>query len=173
MIVLSMMNKTRPPGRVFSSAHIATGFTIIELIVTIVILAIIAVVAGSKFFGTSKFQEMGFADAVANGLRYAHKMAIATGCDTRAQITASNITLFQRATNCTTGNFTRNVSKPGGNIWIETVPGGLSVSSLDIYFDNKGKPFFTSSAAEVSGVQSVTVGSRTISVEPETGFVRQ
>lgn len=162
-------DKTRPWGRVLSFG----GFTTIELIVTIVILGIIAAVAGPKFFSTNKFTEMGFTDVAANATRYAHKLALASGCATRVQLTTSEIALFQRETDCTSGNFTSAVSRVGGSDWVEAVPAGVVVSPMDIYFDNKGRPFDHATAVALSTPLTVTIGSRSFNIEAETGYVHQ
>lgn len=162
-------NKTRPQGRVFS----CRGFSMVELIVTIIILGIIATVAGSKFFSTNQFVEMGFADVAANATRYAHKLALASGCETRVQLTNTEVSLFQRATNCTTGNFTNAVMRVGGTAWTEAVPAGVVVSTMDIYFDNKGRPFDHATAVALSAPLTVTIGSRSFNIESETGYVHQ
>lgn len=169
LVCLSATNKTRPQGRVFSCG----GFTTVELIVTIVILGIIAAVAGPKFFSTNKFTEMGFADVAASATRYAHKLALASGCATRVQLTTTQISLFQRATDCTTGNFTSAVTRIGGTSWVEDVPAGVVVSPMDIYFDNTGRPFDHASAVALTLPLTVTIGSRSFDVEAETGYVHQ
>ncbi len=145
----------------------------VELIVTIIILGIIATVAGSKFFSTNQFVEMGFADTAANATRYAHKLALSSGCETRVQLTVSNVSLFQRSTNCTTGSFTNAVTRVGGTTWTEAVPPGVVVSPMDIYFDNKGRPFDHATAVALSAPKTVTIGSRSFTVEAETGYVHQ
>jgi MSHA pilin protein MshC len=131
------------------------------------------VVTGSKFFGTSKFSEMGFADTAANGLRYAHKLALASHCDTRVQITSGSLLLFQRAASCNSGAFTRPVNRPGGPAWNESVPSGVTVSALDIYFDSSGSPHAHASGAKLTSPSTLTIGSRTVTVEAETGYVHQ
>lgn len=163
------IHRTRPSGRVFACA----GFTLVELIVAITILGVIAVVAGSRFFSTSQFSAMGFADVAANGARYAQKLALSSGCDTRVQVTASALHLWQRADSCTSGAFTRPVTRPGGDIWQESIPGGVSVTALDIYFDSRGRPYAHASAAALTAPVTVSVGSRTVTIEPETGYVQQ
>jgi len=162
-------NKTRPHGRVFSFG----GFTTVELIVTIVILGIIAAVTGPKFFSTNKFTEMGFADVAANATRYAHKLALASGCATRVQLTTTEIALFQRETDCTTGNFTAAVARVGGSDWVEDVPAGVVISPMDIYFDNKGRPFDHATAIALTSPLTVSIGTRSFNVEAETGYVHQ
>jgi len=162
--------KTRPPGRVFA----CKGFTTVELIVVILILGIIAVVGGSRFFSTDRFSQMGFADTVANSVSYAHKLALASGCDTRAQVTAGGVQLFQRATDCNSGAFTRAVTRPGGTVWTEIAPAGVVVSSpLDIYFDAYGSPFYHASSTRLTTAETMTIGVWTITVEAETGYVHR
>jgi len=170
VLAISEQHKTRPGGRVFA----CKGFTTVELIVVILILGIIAVVGGSRFFSTDRFSQMGFADTVANSLRYAHKLAMATGCDTRAQVTATSVALFQRASNCTSGAFTREVTRPGGSSWSETAPSGVTVTSpLDIYFNAYGSPFYHASNAKLTSAETMSVGVWTIKVEAETGYVHR
>ncbi|NNJ92711.1 MAG: prepilin-type N-terminal cleavage/methylation domain-containing protein [Gammaproteobacteria bacterium] len=161
--------KTRPEGRVFAFK----GFTTIELIVVILILGIISVVGGSRFFSTDRFTEMGYADTVANSLRYAHKISMASGCETRALVDSSGVSLFQRATNCTSGTFTRAVSRPGGTAWTEAAPSGVSVGSLDIFFDAKGSPYSHATSSKLTTAVSVNIGVRSVTVESETGYVHQ
>ena len=167
----------------------------VELIVTIIILGILAAVAGPKFFSTGKFEEMGFADVTANTLRYGNKVALATGCDTRVvkEVIGSKtvIAAYQRdasGTTCkdTSALFTQKV-KPVGYVGDDSthlkkaVPNGILLTDFDLYFDSKGKPYnYTSppgtaltSALTVTVQASGSGTSRSIIIEPETGYVRQ
>ena len=186
--------KSRPSGRVFTSAR-SKGFTMVELIVTIIILGILAVVAGPKFFSTNKFEEMGFADVTANALRYGNKVALATGCDTRVVKTVIDsktvIAAYQRdasGTTCqdTAAAFTQKV-KPVVYVGDDSthlkkeVPNGISLTDFDVYFDSKGKPYNYSSppGSALASALTITVqasgsgSSRSVTIEPETGYVRQ
>ena len=64
------------------------GFTLVEMIVTLIIVALIAAVAGPRFFSLSAFQESGFYDETVSAVRYAQKYAVASGCTVRVQTTA-------------------------------------------------------------------------------------
>ena len=172
MVPVSTIRRTRPPGRVFALPCGQSGFTVVELVVVMVLLGILAASAMPRFFEASRFDEMGFADATGAALRYAQKLALASRCDTRVRIDASGYAVFQRASGCTSGALTRPVSRPGGNNWSRPVPAGVVVGSLDLYFDSQGRPRSVSSSALHNAAQSVSIGTRTLTVEHTTGYTR-
>ena len=151
----------------------------VELVVVLVVLGIVAAGFLPRFFAASKFEEMGFADAAAGALRYAQRLAVFTGCPTRVEIDSDGYALWQRATDCETGAFTRPVRRPGGQQWAQSAPHGVAVAALDIYFDGLGRPYDHATSTPLGAATGVsfTVGStadsgyRTISVAGETGFV--
>jgi MSHA pilin protein MshC len=53
------------------------GFTLVELIMTMVIVGILAAVVAPRFFDNNVFQSRGFADELQASLRYAQKVAVA------------------------------------------------------------------------------------------------
>lgn len=55
----------------------ASGFTLVELIIIMVVIGILAVVAMPRFFERSTFEARGFYDETQAALRYAQKQAIA------------------------------------------------------------------------------------------------
>lgn len=169
----------RYSNRLRAATRRQQGFTVVELVVVMVVLGIVAASFMPRFFAASKFEEMGFADAAAGAVRYAQKLAVFTGCPTRVEIDAGGYALWQRATDCQTGAFTRPVQRPGGQQWAQNAPNGVAVGSLDVYFDGLGRPFDHATAVPLSAPSgaSFTVGSsaddgyRTISIAGETGFV--
>lgn len=161
--------KTRPSGRVFA----CKGFTIVELVVTIIILGVIASVAGPKFFGTSSYEAMGFSQTLSTSLGYAQKLAMNTGCNTRVAIASGSMMLYQGSTTCTDATLTKSVVRVTGGDFTESVPGGLSVDSFDLYFDARGRPHEYSDGSLVTTTKVINLngGARQVKVEAETGFV--
>lgn len=141
------------------------GFTLVELIMVIVIIGIIATVSAPRFAKISSFKERGFYDEALSAVRYAHKLAIASGCNIQLQFTASSYAL-NRDANCNTGNppsFSQPVRDPaGGGNFSGTAPAGVTMSTATFYFDKIGQP-------SVGGT-SISVGSRNIIIEAVTGF---
>ncbi len=135
------------------------------------LLGILAANALPRFFSASRFEEMGFADASAAAARFARKIALSSGCDTSFTIGPGGYALWQRASSCTLGAFTRAVIRPGGAGWSQPAPAGVAVGTLTIFFDAQGRPLDAATGSPLGGAVSYTVGGRTVTIEPETGFV--
>jgi len=73
------------------------GYTIVELVLVMVIIAILGAVAGPRFFNNTAFDERAYLDELASALRYAQKIAVASGCRVHADITAGSYSLTQQA----------------------------------------------------------------------------
>lgn len=149
----------------------APGFTLVELIVTLIIIALVAAVSGPLFFNVGTFRESGFYDETVSALRYAQKYAIASHCTVRVQITATGFTLYRPAAvgNCNTpGSYTTPLTDPSGNAatFTRTAPSGMALTAVDFTFSATG----TASVAPPS--QVINVGTRSLTVYSETGFVR-
>ncbi len=66
-----------PCGAIRGAGTRHAGFTLVELVVTLVIVGILAAFAAPRFFGTHGFEERGFHDETMFALRFAQKAAIA------------------------------------------------------------------------------------------------
>jgi MSHA pilin protein MshC len=142
------------------------GFTLVELIMTLVIIGILAAVVGPRFFDRKVFDERLFFEETVSAVRYAQKLALASGCLTQVNLDAGGYRL-RRAANCASGAYSDDVQGPDGQIPFANteVPAGVSVSATNfpVVFDSLGRP---SSAA------SATIGAFTFSVTAETGLVQ-
>jgi MSHA pilin protein MshC len=146
------------------------GFTLTELVLTIVLLGILSVAALPRFFDLSSYQARGFFDDTLNAIRYAQKLAVATGCNVQVGISSNQFQLKRpgasdrsQCTSTTAGDFTQNVIRPGsGESSYQGSQSGVSLSAITLYFNAKGT---------ASTDATITVGSRQITVVKDTGFV--
>jgi MSHA pilin protein MshC len=145
------------------------GYTLIELVVVIVILAVIAGIAGPRFFDTKVFSERGYADEVASAMRYAQKIAVASGCSVRLSITTSGYSAMQQASNglrctSTSASWTTVVKRPDGDALAGTPPSDANISgAATLIFDTKG--------AVSSGATNLTIGAYTLVIDASSGMV--
>lgn len=151
------------------SLSFSKGFTLVELVATLVIIALIAVVSGPLFSNVDVFKRSGFFEETLSAVRYAQKHAVATGCTVRVQTTATGLTLFRPASAaaCTAGPYNTPIADPSGNAttFTRTAPSGVTLSIHDFTFAADG----TASASP-----SITVGGiggPTINVVGATGYV--
>ncbi len=142
------------------------GFTLVELIMTLVIIGILAAVVGPRFFDRKVFDERLFLEETVSAVRYAQKLALASGCLTQVSLDDNGYRLRQAA-NCSSGEYIAEVQGPDGQTPFANteVPAGVSVlaTNFPVVFDSLGRP---SSAA------SATIGAFTFSVTAETGLVQ-
>ncbi len=146
------------------------GYTIVELVLVLVIIAILGALAGPRFFDNSAFDERGYLDELASSLRYAQKVAVASGCRVRAEITSSSYALTQQAPQAghcdpADASFPLPVLLSTGQTMSGSAPSGVSTSpAITIVYDALGR---TNLAAN----QTLTVGPRSILVQAESGLV--
>ncbi len=147
---------------------VARGFTLIELIMTLVIIGILAIVALPRMDMLRGWDEIGYRDKVKATLEYARKSAVAQRRLVRVTITGSGLTLESEKQTPegegTAGWLALNL--PGGSTNSFAAPGGVSLTPANdaVTFNALGRP---------DAAKSFTVtGSGTITVEAETGHVR-
>lgn len=144
------------------------GFTLIELVITILVIGILAAVVAPRFFDVRIFQDRAFYDQAIASVRYAQKLAIATRCPVRVQFTTTGLALYRPATTgaCTTGPYDTAVTDPSGAAatFTRTAPSGLTLTAANFSFTADG-----GTAADVT----ISVGDRTFQVHATTGFVQE
>jgi MSHA pilin protein MshC len=147
----------------------AGGYTLIELVVVIALMGVIAAIVGPRFFGTRVFSERGYVDEVATAMRYAQKIAVASGCNVRLAITIAGYSATQQVASgnhCNTASptYSVNVIRPDGTTLAGVPPRDANVSGpATLVFDSKG--------AVISGATNLTVGAYTLVLDAASGFV--
>lgn len=150
--------------------HAIAGFTTVELVLVIVIVGILGAIAGPRFFNNSTFDERAYYDELASSLRYAQKVAVASGCRVRISLTASTYELRQQAIlggHCDAADlsFPVPVLLPHGDAVSGVAPSGITAAPpLVIVYDGVGR-------TNLPGNQVITVGARSMLIEAESGLV--
>jgi MSHA pilin protein MshC len=153
------------------------GFTIIELITTLIILGILATVAMGRMDFSSLFQQRGVADKLKAGLEFARKSAVAKRRSVCVGVSGGSVTF----TVDTAAPESAVHGCPGGSPLVLPAPdkdcGGAantlcSRSNATIALVSGGSPFTFNAegAASTTAVFSVT-GQSNITVESGTGYV--
>ena len=145
------------------------GFTILEIIVVLVLMAIISAYAIGRSAGTQGMELAGQVDRISNHIRYAQAMALKRS-DTVWGITcdASDYWFFQ--TNTATivilpGETSNKISLSG-------------MGAFDPFFDKIGKPYTayvdetTNTPVSAGNPLQITIGSATLTITPETGLIQ-
>lgn len=166
------------PGRREGRAQ--CGYTLTELVLVIVIIGIMAALAGPRFFSADVFKARGFNDEALAAVRYAQKLAMASGCDIRVDFDGAGFSLGRWATadcQASAAGTIDPVLQPGGGDFSDRAPSGVALGSAVFYFDGIGRPRVAATGGSfgqpLSSAIDITIGTRTLRVEPETGFTFQ
>jgi MSHA pilin protein MshC len=145
------------------SARRSRGFTLAELVITIVIAGVLAAIVIPQF-NQPQIDAAWFYEQVRSEVRYAQRTAVAQRRCVFVSVSAPNVRLFYGNSSCAiTG--TQVTQLGSGQVFTVTAPAGVSVSASPnpFSFNGLGKP---------SAAATVTVGPRTIAVNTETGYVQ-
>lgn len=126
-----------------SRSSISLGYTLIEVIATIVIAGILTAVTAPRFLDNRSLAERGYIDELSSSLRYAQRVAIASECHVSFTIDAAGYSAWLRASEAAcdsgTGAFSTPILRTDGSALSGPTPSDVSLSgSGTIVFDRDG-----------------------------------
>ena len=146
------------------------GYTAIELVLVIVILGILGAVAAPRFFDNDAFSERAFFDEVGTALRYAQKVAVASGCRVRVTLTGNSYAVAQQASAGGTcdpldTSFPLPALLADGSPLAGSAPSGTTLSpALSIVY-------FPDGSTNLASNQAIAVGPWTLAIDADSGLV--
>jgi MSHA pilin protein MshC len=144
----------------------AAGFTMVELVVTMVILGIVAAVAIPRFYAQGTFESRGFYDRATATVRYAQKLAIA---QRRAVFVCVNAPALGDISVSYAADCAAQIADPTGVALRVPAPAGVTLAPTTSFSFLSG---LGQTAAQVTITLSVPGDPvRSIVVENETGYV--
>jgi len=142
----------------------ASGFTLAELVIVIVIAAILAAIAIPQF-NLREIDATWFHEQVRSGVRYAQRTAIAQRRCIFVSVNANQLELFyDNGGNCLiSATRVRELSK--NEDVVLNAPTGVTLSAAP-------NPFSFNGLGQPSSAASVSVDGKTVTVNAETGYVQ-
>lgn len=145
-----------------------SGFTLVELIITLIILGLVSAYALPRFFDLQRFDDRGFYTEVLNAIRYAQQYAVASNCDVQVTLTTNSFSLQRRDnTNCS-GGFNTAVLSP--------VSFGNPFSNTNTRVTISPATSFTFNALGVASVGTdtdISVAGNPLCVHAITGYISE
>lgn len=146
------------------------GFTIVELVVVLAVVALLAALAAPRFFERGAFAERAWYDELGAALRYARAVAVGSGCPVRVTVNPGDYVLAQQAATAGTCDPSDTawgtvVRLPDGQPAAASAPAGVTAApAAVVIFDAAGR---TNLAAD----QLFNVGAHTMTLRAGSGYV--
>ena len=118
-----------------------SGFSLVELVTVILLLGILGVFALSRLDNQDAFAARGFFDDTVAAVRFAHKLALSSGCDVRVILSSTGYQLRQ-STDCADDDFVNPVDNPANranNYENTNAPAGFTLTPGVITFNARGE----------------------------------
>jgi MSHA pilin protein MshC len=147
------------------------GFTLMEFIAVILVAGILAALVLPRL-DVGGFRQIGFFQQALAAIRYAQKTAIASNCDVSVSITSTACSLTWSGTGAPAAACPAagtDIANPAGgtnNFCADSEPEAAPAGDTAFGFDFIGRPVPNSA-------KNITIGSRSIQVEPETGYTHE
>lgn len=139
------------------------GFTLVELIIVILLVGILAINVGSRFFSNSSFANRNVADELVEAIRYAQHVAMSRGGNIQVVTNATTYSIEESTCSsppCPIPNPNRS-----GDYTV-TIPNNSLLSAATISFNGLGQPTPNTNS-------TITIGNPIafiITIEGETGY---
>ena len=143
------------------------GFTLVELVVVMVLMAVITAVGMSRFVNRQPFAVQGVADQLMSGLRLAQATAIAQRRTLYLQLSTTPAALAV----CLDAACTQPLPAPGGGPWLEDTLDVKLAAALNFNFDATGAPSFASAQTVQVSSSDNSSSAPAIVIEPLSGHV--
>lgn len=172
------------------------GFTLIELVVVIVLIAVVTALAGPRFLSPDTFNRASFFHDALTASRYAHQLAVATGCHVQLQLNGTSGYTLRRDANCAAmpalapdftaaGSQVEVPGSPGSAYASGSMPAGMTLTLTEssgalagdtLIFSPDGTVRAPPAGGTVLGEVTVTIGNdgstRSFAFSGRTGYVR-
>jgi MSHA pilin protein MshC len=141
----------------------ASGFTLAELVIVIVIAAILAAIAIPQF-NLREIDAAWFHEQVRSGVRYAQRTAVAQRRCVFVSVTATQLSLLYGDPACAI-TATPVTDLATNQAFVLTAPTGVTLGAAP-------NPFSFNGLGQPSAAASVTVDGKTVTVNAESGYVQ-
>lgn len=141
----------------------ASGFTLAELVIVIVIAAILAAIAIPQF-NLREIDATWFHEQVRSGVRYAQRTAVAQRRCVFVSVTPTQLSLFYGDAGCAiTATAVTDLAK--NQAFVLTAPPGITLGAAP-------NPFSFNGLGQPSAAATVSVSGKTVTVNAESGYVQ-